>query len=111
VSPGNLVMIEIKSSDLTEIFTAFGKLGVSAEDFATDTVEQARAYLKSSAAVGEHLADQLLLPLALAGGGSFTAASLNTHAKTNMQVIQRCLPVRFDVQEELGFNRVSIQGE
>jgi hypothetical protein len=24
----------------------------------------------------------LLLPLALAGGGSFTAASLNTHAKT-----------------------------
>ena len=89
----------------------FGKLGVSAEDVATDAVEQARAYLKSSAAVGEHLADQLLLPLALAGGGSFTAASLNTHAKTNMQVIQRFLPVRFDVQEELGFNRVSIQGE
>jgi len=111
VSPGNLVMIEIKSSALTEIFTAFGKLGVSAEDVATEAVEQARAYLKSSAAVGEHLADQLLLPLALAGGGSFTAASLNTHAKTNMQVIQQFLSVRFAVQEELGFNRLSIQRE
>ena len=87
VSPGNFVMIELKSSAVTEIFTAFGKLRVSAEDVATDATEQAGAYFRSNAAVGEHLADQLLLPMALAGGGSFTAVSLNMHAKTNMQVI------------------------
>jgi RNA 3'-terminal phosphate cyclase (ATP) len=111
VSPGNLVMIELRSSAVTEIFTAFGKLGVSAEDVATDAAEQARAYLKSNAAVGEHLADQLLLPMALAGGGSFTAFGLNMHAKTNMHVIQQFLAVQFDVREQNGFSCVSVRGE
>jgi RNA 3'-terminal phosphate cyclase (ATP) len=111
VSPGNLVMIELRSSAVTEIFTAFGKLGVSAEDVATDAVEQAGAYLKSNATVGEHLADQLLLPMALAGAGSFTAASLNMHARTNMEVIQQFLPVRFTVHEGNGFSAVSVYRE
>jgi RNA 3'-terminal phosphate cyclase (ATP) len=108
VSPGNLVMIELASSAVTEIVTAFGKLGVSAEDVAKDAAEQARAYMHSSAAVGEHLADQLLLPLALAGGGSFSAVNLNMHAKTNMDVIRQFLPVNFQVTELEGHNRVSV---
>ena len=53
----------------------------------------------STAAVDEHLADQLLLPMALAGGGSFSAVSLNMHAKTNMEVIRQFLPVRFEIAE------------
>ena len=109
VSPGNLVMIELKSSQLTEIFTAFGQRGISAEDVAADAARQAQGYLASNAAVDEHLADQLLLPLALAGAGSFTATSLNLHAQTNMHVIRQFLPVRFDVQEDKGFSRVSVQ--
>jgi RNA 3'-terminal phosphate cyclase (ATP) len=108
VSPGNLVMIELASSTVTEIFTAFGKLGVSAEDVAKDAAEQAHAYLHSTAAVDEHLADQLLLPLALAGGGSFSAVNLNTHAKTNMEVIRQFLPVSFQVTEVEGHNHVSV---
>jgi len=109
VSPGNLVMIELTSSAGTEVFTAFGKLGVSAEDVAKDAAEQARAYMHSSAAVDEHLADQLLLPLALAGGGSFSAVNLNMHAKTNMDVIRQFLPVSFQVTEVEGHNRVSVR--
>jgi RNA 3'-terminal phosphate cyclase (ATP) len=109
VSPGNLVMIEIVSSVVTQILTAFGKLGVSAEDVAADAVEQARAYLHSNAAVDEHLADQLLLPLALAGEGSFSTVSLNMHATTNMEVIRKFLPVRFEVTSEEGRNCISVQ--
>ena len=108
VSPGNLVMIEVQSSNVTEIFTSFGKLGVSAEDVARDATEQASAYLHSSATVDEHLADQLLLPLAIAGGGSFSAVSLNMHAKTNMEVIRKFLPVQFEVTQEEGSSRVRV---
>ena len=108
VSPGNLVMVETGSPTVTQIFTAFGKLGVSAEDVAKDAAEQARTYMHSTAAVDEHLADQLLLPLALAGGGSFSAVNLNTHAKTNMEVIRQFLPVSFHVSEVEGRNRVSV---
>ena len=111
VSPGNLVIIELASSAVTQIFTAFGKLGVSAEDVAKDAAEQAGAYMHSTAAVDEHLADQLLLPFALARGGSFTAMSLNMHAKTNMEVIRAFLPVRFEVVEAQGRSRVSVQPE
>src|SRR6185437_8859495 len=75
VSPGNLVMIELTSSTVTETFTAFGKLGVSAEDVAKDAAEQARAYMHSSAAAGEHLADQLLL-----GWRRFILGSESQHA-------------------------------
>jgi RNA 3'-terminal phosphate cyclase (ATP) len=59
-------------------------------------------YLESSAAVGPYLADQLLLPMALAGGGSFTTVKPSQHALTAAEIIGRFLPVtvRFDEREE-----------
>jgi RNA 3'-terminal phosphate cyclase (ATP) len=51
--------------------------------------------LDSTAPVGEHLADQLLIPMAMAGGGSFRTRPLSEHARTNMEVVQKFLPVRF----------------
>ncbi|MEO8663469.1 MAG: RNA 3'-terminal phosphate cyclase [Bryobacteraceae bacterium] len=96
---GNIAMIEIGSVDVTEIFTAFGKLGVEAEKVAAEAAREARDYLASDAAVGEHLTDQLLLPMALAGGGSFTATKVNLHAQTNIDVITKFLPVQFGVTE------------
>lgn len=106
--PGNVIMVEIGSADVTEIFTAFGQLGVSAEKVATDVAREAREYLASKAAAGEHLTDQLLLPMALAGGGSFTALKMNLHARTNIEVIAKFLPVRFETTEADGFTGVEI---
>ena len=106
--PGNVVMVEIGSAEVTEIFTAFGAVGVSAERVASLAASDAREYLVSRAAVGEHLTDQLLLPMALAGGGSFTAEKINLHARTNMAVIAEFLPVRFETSEEEGFTRVEV---
>jgi len=106
--PGNVVMVEIASSAVTEIFSAFGQVGVSAEKVASRAAKDARDYLVSRAAAGEHLTDQLLLPLALAGAGSFTAEKINSHARTNMQVIAEFLPVRFELQPEESFTRVCL---
>jgi len=106
--PGNAVMVEVASTNVTEIFTAFGKLGVSAEKVARDAAEQAQQYLGSNAAVGEHLADQLLLPMALSGGGSFTTTEISQHAKTNMDVIARFLPVKFSVTDNNGSKRILV---
>ena len=106
--PGNAVMVEVASSNVTEIFTAFGKLGVSAEKVARDAAEQAQQYLASNAAVGEHLADQLLLPMALCGGGNFTTTHISQHAETNMDVIARFLPVKFSVTGSDGCKRITV---
>jgi RNA 3'-terminal phosphate cyclase (ATP) len=43
--------------------------------------------------VGDCLADQLLLPLALAGGGAFTTVGLTRHSATNIAVIRTFLDV------------------
>jgi RNA 3'-terminal phosphate cyclase (ATP) len=107
--PGNVVMVEVGSEQVTEIFTSFGQIGVSAERVASRAAKDAREYLVSCAAAGEHLADQLLLPFALAGGGSFTATKLNLHARTNMEVIAMFLPVHFATSDGEGFVRLNVE--
>lgn len=96
--PGNAVFIEIISQHITEVFTGFGEKGVRAETVARRATEEAKHYLKSGAPVGHHLSDQLLLPFALAGGGSFITQELTEHSKTNIAVIQKFLNVDISVE-------------
>jgi RNA 3'-terminal phosphate cyclase (ATP) len=97
--PGNVVIIEIGEGTFKEVFTGFGRLGTSAEKVASEAAGEAQAYLASSAMADEHLADQLLLPLALAGGGVFTATKLSLHARTNMEVISLFVGVKFEARK------------
>lgn len=107
--PGNIVLIETgTSTGITELFCGFGRLGASAESVAAEAANEARDYFVSEAAVGEHLADQLLLPFGLAGGGEFTATKLNRHALTNMDVVSTFLPVRFATSQEEKCTRVTV---
>jgi RNA 3'-terminal phosphate cyclase (ATP) len=96
--PGNAVLITLAHENVTEVFAGFGAKAVRAEAVAQEAIAQARAYMASDAAVGEHLADQLMLPMALAGGGSFTASSISMHAVTNAEVIGRFLPVAINFE-------------
>jgi len=74
VGPGNIIMLEIASRNVLEVFTAFGEKDVRAEAVAHKAVDEARAYLAAGVPVGPHLADQLLIPLAMAGGRFRTVA-------------------------------------
>lgn len=87
--PGNAVTITLEHEHVTEVFTGFGEKGVPAEIVAEQAVEGARAYLAASAPVDEHLADQLLLPMALGSGGSFVARTVTPHLHSNAAVIER----------------------
>lgn len=50
-------------------------------------------------AVGEHLADQLLLPMAILKGGRFSTLPLSRHTQTNIEIIRKFLSVDISVQE------------
>lgn len=95
--PGNVVMLTLKHGHVTEVFAGFGEKGISSETVATRVADEARRYLASDAALGEHLADQLMIPFALAGSGSFTALSASEHARTNAEVIQKFLAVDISI--------------
>lgn len=91
--PGNALLITLEHEHATEVFTAFGEKRVSAEEVAKLVLLEARTYIASSVAVGEHLADQLMLPMALAGGGRYSIERVSQHARTNAETIARFLPV------------------
>jgi RNA 3'-terminal phosphate cyclase (ATP) len=99
LSPCNVFTIDIESENLTEVFTGVGERGVRAEQVASCVVHEAQAYLDAGAPVGQHLADQLLIPMALAGGGSYTTATPSLHTTTNIEVIKKFLPVEITVTQ------------
>ena len=99
ISRGTAAMVEIESNDVTELFSRIGERGVRAEVIAENAAEEALAYLESPAPVGEHLADQLLIPLALGKGGSYATSVLSLHTQTNIEVIKQFLNVDIHARE------------
>ena len=97
--PGNVLIVTLTFGAATEVFTGFGEPGVPAETVAERTVREVESYLSLDVAVGPHLADQLLVPLAVAGGGSFTTAAPTLHTRTNLQVIRQFVPVPITTRE------------
>ncbi|MGD2108137.1 MAG: RNA 3'-terminal phosphate cyclase [Phycisphaerae bacterium] len=97
--PGNVVLIEVESTRLTEVFASFGQRRVKAETVAGQAVKQVEAYMAAGVPVSEHLADQLLLPFAIAERGSYKTTDLSMHALTNINVIRQFLP-DVDIQTE-----------
>ncbi len=89
VGPGNAVLIRLRSEFVTELFSEIGERGVRAEIVAQRALDKARRYLESPVPVGRNLADQLLLPLALSGGGCFLTLRPSRHTATNIEVIRR----------------------
>jgi RNA 3'-terminal phosphate cyclase (ATP) len=91
--PGNILLLEVESEHVTEVFSHVGQHGLRAERLAETAVNDAMRYLDANVPVGDCLADQLLLPLALAGGGAYRTLGLTQHAETNIEVIRMFLDV------------------
>ena len=98
--PGNVVLVTLESDHVTEIFAGFGEKGLRAEIVAGRAAAEARAYLDAGVPVGPHLADQLLLPLALGAGGSFRTVAPTLHARTQADLIERVLGAKTTFTEE-----------
>ena len=87
--PGNILLLDAEYDNVTEIVSGFGKLGVSAEALAKKAAQRLAGYMETSGFAGPYLADQLLLPMALAGHGRFTTVKPTEHARTAACVIER----------------------
>ena len=99
VGPGNALTLFIESEQITEVFTGFGERGVRAETVAERVVKEAQAYLDAGVPVGAHLADQLLIPFALAGGGVFRTLAPTPHTTTNIEILKYFLEIDAKVSQ------------
>jgi RNA 3'-terminal phosphate cyclase (ATP) len=100
VGPGNVLSIRVESEEVVEVFTSFGERGVSAEAVADLASDEVLAYEASGVPIGPRLADQLLLPLALAGGGVIRTAELSSHCRTQIDLLRTFFGAVISVVEE-----------
>ena len=96
--PGNSFQLCIDSDTHQNVFEVVGELGVSAERIAKKAAGRVNKFIHAKAAVEEHLADQLLLLIALAGSGSFTTTKPSLHTTTNINVIKQMLKKEINVK-------------
>jgi len=97
-SQGTVVFLWAEFENVVAGFTAYGRLGKRAEEVAEDACREFLIYQDSGAALDPHLADQVILPLALAAGESaFTTSQITEHLRTNVWVVEQFLGPRFQV--------------
>ena len=103
--PGNAVEVRARCAALTEVFVAYGERGVPAESVALKAALVFEAWRAAGVAVGPHLADQLIVPLAMAVGDAaaagegpsscgFSTLRPTLHTRTQAALVTRFLPVR-----------------
>lgn len=77
-------------------FIALGAPGLPMERVAERACDDFTEWWYSGATCDAHLADQLILPLALAGGASrWTTPAVTEHLRTVIWLVEQFLPVRF----------------
>jgi len=102
-SPGTLTLVEAHKAHGSGCYTALGERGKRAEVVAHEAVELLHAYVDSSATVDRYLADQLLLPLALADAPStFSTECVTSHLLTNARLVARLLSAEIHVEGDEG---------
>lgn len=93
-------------------FSSVGRPGLPAEQVAETAVAELLAFVDNGAAVDPHLADQLILPMALATGTStLTTNRLTLHTLTNAELVQQWLEVPIRIEGQLDKpGRVTVDG-
>jgi len=87
----------------TACTSSLGRRGKPAELVAREASRAMLAHLATGAALDPHLADQLVAPLALAGGESrYTTSELTPHLLTNLRTAAAFTGLRYEVKGETG---------
>lgn len=97
--PGNMLMIRLNHGSYSSQFEKVGEYGTSAERVAKRTAGRLRKFVQSKANVEENLADQLMLPLLLAGKGGFITTEPSLHTTTNIAVIQQITGIAIKTEQ------------
>lgn len=100
---GTVFFVSVTAGRARAGFQSLGELGKRAEKVADEACDELEAYLASGMSLDRRLADQLIIPIALADGHSkFTTCEITQHLLTNIAIVQKFLPVHFHISRGLG---------
>ena len=106
--PGNVVSVTVERAHATHVVTAFGEKGKAAEKVAHQAAGETLRLLASDAPVCEHLADQLMLLLGLAGDGVFRTVRPTRHTTTQVDTMRAFLDVPIRIVDDGAGHRVEV---
>ncbi len=102
-NPGTILFLLVQCEGVRAGFSSLGERGKPAERVADEACDRVIAYLEGVGVADPYLADQLLLPMAIASGSSSLATTKVTeHLLTNCWVIEQFLPGRVRIDGGLG---------
>lgn len=92
--------------------SCLGRPGKPAEQVGREAAESLLDQLRTGCAVDRYLTDQLILYMALAEGRSeITSSELTLHALTNIELVEKILGVKFEVEGQQGQpGKISVEG-
>jgi len=98
---GAFLLLQAEFKRSSACYFGLGALGKPAERVADEAVDGLEAFLAGNGAIDQYLADQLLLPLALASGESrFRTAQVTQHLLTNAEVIRAFGAAEIKIEQE-----------
>ena len=100
ICPGSGIQLWLSTANTILGANALGEKGKKAELVGGEGAENLIREYESGGALDSHTADQILPYLALAGG-EMKVAKITDHCKTNIWVIEKFLPVKFEIKEEI----------
>lgn len=100
--PGSEICLTAEFENTIIGVDGLGRIGKRAEEVGKETALELLKEERSGACLDKHLADQILIYLALAGGKSqIIASEITEHCKTNIWVIEKFLKGRFQIKNNL----------
>jgi RNA 3'-terminal phosphate cyclase (ATP) len=100
---GTFLFLRADRGTLRAGFTALGARGKPAETVGSEAVADLGQHLSTGAVIDPHLADQLVIYLALSRSEScFTTSCITSHLLTNLWVVGLFLPLHYKVRGEVG---------
>lgn len=110
---GTFLFLKTETDKCIAGFSSLGERGKKAEKVGEEAAHSVIDYLSAEAFLDHHLADQIILYLAIAEGeSSFSTSCITDHILTNLQVIQKFLEMTCSIKGEQGKpGTVSISGK
>ncbi len=98
IGKGTLLLIEGSFEHSRCCYFGLGAIGKRAEAVAEEACDEFLAFLGTKGVIDEHLADQIIIPLALTKGTShFITPKITQHLLTNIEIVKLFLPVSIDI--------------
>ena len=94
---GNVVMLELTTTSGTTVASAVAQRGLAAEKVAASAMNRMNKFIRANVPVDVHLADQLIVPLTLAGGGRFLTEKPSLHTTTALAVVAMFTDIKSEI--------------